>query len=476
MRKEYEMAIGLEVHVELSTNTKIFCGCSTKFGKQPNTQTCPVCTGMPGALPVLNKKVVEYALKAGIALDCEINQYSMFDRKNYFYPDKPQGYQISQLYFPICYDGQLEINTDIGKKQVRIHEIHMEEDAGKLMHDEEEKTSLVDFNRSGVPLIEIVTEPDMKNAEEVIAFLEKLRCIMQYLEISDCKLQEGSMRVDVNLSVHPMVEKKLGTRTEMKNLNSFKAVERAIDAERKRQIDILQNGGVVTQETRRWDDNSGNSFAMRTKEDAKDYRYFPDPDLMPLQIDDVWIEQIKKEQPELREEKQNRYQIEYQLSKYDAAIITESKELSVFFEKVVERYNKPKKVVNWISGEVLRCLKEGHMTINEMRLSPENFALLVELVEDNVVNKNIAKEVFTEIFYSNENPKEFIEKNRLGMVSDMVFLEKIVDEVMREYDGAVSEYREGKVKVLGFLIGQVMKRSQGKANPIHIEDIFKQKM
>ena len=333
MSKQYETDIGLEVHVELATRTKIFCGCSTAFGGAPNTHTCPVCTGMPGSLPVLNKKVVDYALRVGLAANCKINQLCKFDRKNYFYPDNPQNYQISQLYLPICHDGWVEIETSAGKKKIRIHEMHMEEDAGKLIHDEWEDCSLVDYNRSGVPLIEIVSEPDMRSSEEVIAYLEKLRCMMQYLGVSDCKLQEGSMRADVNLSVREVGAEEFGTRTEMKNLNSFKAIARAIEGERERQIELIEEGKAVTQETRRWDDNKEYYYAMRSKEDAKDYRYFPDPDLPPIHISDAWIEKIKAEQPELREVKQARYQEEYGLPAYDAGILTESSLLGGLFEE-----------------------------------------------------------------------------------------------------------------------------------------------
>ena len=328
MSKIYETVIGLEVHVELATKTKIFCGCSTAFGGAPNTHTCPVCTGMPGSLPVLNKQVVEYAMAVGLATNCSITRYSKFDRKNYFYPDNPQNYQISQLYLPICHDGYIPIDTPAGEKKIRIHEIHMEEDAGKLIHDEWEDCSLVDYNRSGVPLIEIVSEPDMRSSDEVIAYLERLRLLVQYLGASDCKLQEGSMRADVNLSVREVGSETFGTRTEMKNLNSFKAIARAIEGERARQIELLEEGRKVIQETRRWDDNKEYSYAMRSKEDAKDYRYFPDPDLPPVCISDEWLESVRAALPELQPEKMARYQSEYGLSEYDSRILTESKKMA----------------------------------------------------------------------------------------------------------------------------------------------------
>ncbi len=361
MSKQYETVIGLEVHVELATKTKIFCACSTEFGGAPNTHTCPVCTGMPGSLPVLNKQVVEYALAVGLAANCQINQYCKFDRKNYFYPDNPQNYQISQLYLPICHDGFVEIHTPAGKKKIGIHEIHMEEDAGKLIHDEWEDCSLVDFNRSGVPLIEIVSEPDMRSGDEVIAYLEKLRLIIQYLGASDCKLQEGSMRADVNLSVREAGSAELGTRTEMKNLNSFKAIARAIEGERKRQIELIEEGKQIVQETRRWDDNKESSYAMRSKEDARDYRYFPDPDLPPVAISDEWIRSIRARQPELRTEKMARYQEEFKLSEYDADIITASKHMADIFEAVTAVCHKPKEAANWLMVEAMRLLKEHDM-------------------------------------------------------------------------------------------------------------------
>ena len=359
MAKQYETVIGLEVHVELATKTKIFCGCSTAFGGEPNTHTCPVCTGMPGSLPVLNKKVLEYAVAVGLAAGCDITRYCKFDRKNYFYPDNPQNYQISQLYLPICRNGKVEIETEAGKKPVRIHEIHMEEDAGKLVHDEWEDCSLVDFNRSGVPLIEIVSEPDMRNAQEVIAYLEKLRMIIQYLGASDCKLQEGSMRADVNLSVREAGTEAFGVRTEMKNLNSFKAIARAIEGERERQIDLLESGECVVQETRRWDDAKGESYAMRSKEDAQDYRYFPDPDLVPIVIDDAFLEEIQSRQPEFREEKMRRYREEFDIPDYDIEIITGSKHMADIFEATVALGSQPKKVSNWLMVETLRLLKIG---------------------------------------------------------------------------------------------------------------------
>ena len=360
--KNYETVIGLEVHVELATKTKIFCSCSTAFGGAPNTHTCPVCTGMPGSLPVLNRQVVEYAMAVGLATNCDITRYGKFDRKNYFYPDNPQNYQISQLYLPICRNGHVDIETSAGKKSIGIHEIHMEEDAGKLIHDEWEDCSLVDYNRSGVPLIEIVSEPDMRSADEVIAYLEKLRLIIQYLGASDCKLQEGSMRADVNLSVREVGAEKFGTRTEMKNLNSFKAIARAIEGEKARQIELIEEGKAVIQETRRWDDNKEYSYAMRSKEDAQDYRYFPEPDLVPVVISEEWLEEVRSRQPELRDEKMARYRREYDIPDYDIEILTGSKHMADLFEETIAICGKPKEVSNWLMVETMRLLKEKNQT------------------------------------------------------------------------------------------------------------------
>ena len=468
--KQYETVIGLEVHVELATKTKIFCGCSTEFGGAPNTHTCPVCTGMPGSLPVLNKKVVEFALKAGLAANCQIHQYCKFDRKNYFYPDNPQNYQISQLYLPICHDGWVEIETSAGKKKIRIHEMHMEEDAGKLIHDEWEDCSLVDYNRSGVPLIEIVSEPDMRSSEEVIAYLEKLRCMMQYLGVSDCKLQEGSMRADVNLSVREVGAEEFGTRTEMKNLNSFKAIARAIEGERERQIELIEEGKVVTQETRRWDDNKEYSYAMRSKEDAKDYRYFPDPDLPPIHISDAWIEKIKAEQPELREVKQARYQEEYGLPAYDAGILTESRHLAGLFEETAAIYGNAKKTANWFMGEVLRLTKDKAMDPEQVSFLPKHLADLLVMVEKSEVSPQNAKKVFEKVFEEDIDPVAYIEEHGLKIVEDTGLLEETINRILDANPGPLSELLGGKDKVMGFFVGQIMKEMKGKANPASVRE------
>ncbi len=427
MAKQYETVIGLEVHVELATRTKIFCGCSTAFGAAPNTHTCPVCTGMPGSLPVLNRQVVEYAMAIGLATNCRITRVCKFDRKNYFYPDNPQNYQISQLYLPIARDGYVEIEAGDTKKKVRIHEMHMEEDAGKLIHDEWDDTSLVDYNRSGVPLVEIVSEPDMRSAEEVIAYLEKLRQIIQYLGASDCKLQEGSMRADVNLSVREAGSSQFGTRTEMKNLNSFKAISHAIEGERERQIELLEEGKAVIQETRRWDDNKESSYAMRSKEDAQDYRYFPEPDLVPIVISDEWIEAVKSRQPELRAEKLERYKKEFDIPRYDAEIITESKSMADLFEAATSICKKPKKVSNWLMVETMRLMKEHGMEPEDLKFSPENLAKLINLADAGVVNSSVAKEVFEKVFSEDVDPEQYVEEHGLKTVHDEGALKAVLE-------------------------------------------------
>lgn len=474
MSKQYETVIGLEVHVELATKTKIFCACSTEFGGAPNTHTCPVCTGMPGSLPALNKQVVEYALAVGLAVNCQINQYCKFDRKNYFYPDNPQNYQISQLYLPICHDGCVEIDTPTGKKKIGIHEIHMEEDAGKLIHDEWEDCSLVDYNRSGVPLIEIVSEPDMRSGDEVIAYLEKLRLIIQYLGASDCKLQEGSMRADVNLSVREAGSSELGTRTEMKNLNSFKAIARAIEGEQKRQIELIEEGKPVVQETRRWDDNKESSYAMRSKEDARDYRYFPDPDLPPVVISDEWIGNIKSRQPELRTEKMARYQQEFKLSEYDADIITGSKHMADIFETVTAICQKPKEAANWLMVEAMRLLKEHDMDPEEMTFSAENLAKLIILVDNGTINRTMGKEVFEKIFADNIDPEQYVEENGLKVVNDEGELRRVIDGIVSANPQSVEDYHSGKEKAFGFLVGQTMRSMKGKADPGAVNRILKE--
>ena len=473
--KDYEVVIGLEVHVELATKTKIFCGCSTEFGGAPNSHTCPVCTGMPGSLPVLNKKVVEYAAAVGLATNCTITQDCKFDRKNYFYPDNPQNYQISQLYLPICRNGHVDVTLSDGtEKTIRIHEIHMEEDAGKLVHDEWEGVSYVDYNRSGVPLIEIVSEPDMRSAEEVIAYLTKLRTTIQYLGASDCKLQEGSMRADVNLSVRERGSSEFGTRTETKNLNSFAAIERAIKAETARQIDLIEAGEKVVQETRRWNDDKEYSYAMRSKEDAQDYRYFPDPDLVPIHISDEYLAELKAKQPEFKDEKKARYIEEFGLPEYDAEILTDSKKFTEIFEEATAICNQPKKVSNWIMGETMRLMKENSVDAEDLKFSAENLAKLIKLVDDRVINGGVAKEVFEKVFADNIDPEKYVNDNGLVTVQDDNALKEACQAAIDNNPKAVEDYRGGKEKALGALVGQVMKAMKGKADPGSVNKMLRE--
>ena len=474
MAKHYETVIGLEVHVELATKTKIFCSCSTEFGGAPNTHTCPVCTGMPGSLPVLNKQVVEYAMAVGLATNCTITQNCKFDRKNYFYPDNPQNYQISQLYLPICRNGHVDIEVDGKEKAIRIHEIHMEEDAGKLIHDPVTDCSLVDFNRSGVPLIEIVSEPDMRSAEEVIAYLEKLRLIIQYLGASDCKLQEGSMRADVNLAVREYGSKEFGTRTEMKNLNSFKAIARAIEGETERQIDLLEEGKTVIQETRRWDDEEEYSYPMRSKEDAQDYRYFPDPDLVPVVISDEWLEEVRSRQPELRDDKMIRYEEEFGLPEYDIEILTSTKHLADLFEATNEIVQKPKEVSNWLMGETMRLVKEQDMDIDDISFSPKHLAALIQMIDQGEINRKVGKQVFEEVFKHDIEPAEYVEKHGLKSMNDEGALRKTIEEIVAANPKSVEDYNAGKKKAIGFLVGQTMRATKGKADPGMVNKILKE--
>lgn len=475
MAKQYETVIGLEVHVELATKTKIFCGCSTAFGGAPNSHTCPVCTGIPGSLPVLNKQVLQYAIAVGLATNCDITRNGKFDRKNYFYPDNPQNYQISQLYLPICRNGYVEIETeDGGKKKVGIHEIHMEEDAGKLIHDEWEDATLVDYNRSGVPLIEIVSEPDMRSADEVIAYLEKLRLLIQYLGASDCKLQEGSMRADVNLSVREVGATEFGTRTEMKNLNSFKAIAHAIEGEKARQIDLIESGEKVVQETRRWDDTKEASYAMRSKEDAQDYRYFPDPDLVPIVVSEEMIDNIRKEQPEFREEKMARYKEVYDIPDYDIDIITNTKRMADLFEQTVALGAQPKKVSNWLMGETLRLLKERSMDPEDIRFTPAELSSLIAMVDKKEINTSVAKEVFEAMFDGGVDPVKYVDEKGLKTVHDEGALRKTIEEVVANNPQAVEDYHNGKEKAIGALVGQTMKAMKGKADPSLINQILRE--
>ena len=467
MSKEYEVVIGLEVHVELSTKTKIFCGCSTEFGGAPNTHVCPVCSGMPGSLPVLNKEVVNKAISVGLATNCEITRNSKFDRKNYFYPDNPQNYQISQLYYPICRNGHVDIETGDGvKKAIRIHEIHMEEDAGKLIHDPVTDDTYVDFNRSGVPLIEIVSEPDMRSADEVVAYLEKLRETIIYLGASDCKLNEGSMRADVNLSIREKGSEEFGTRTESKNLNSFRAIRRCIENEIGRQIDILEEGGTVVLETRRWDDEKGYSYPMRSKEDAQDYRYFPDPDLVPIVVSDEWIDEIRAAQPEFRDAKKARYKEEFDLPDYDIDQITGSKKMSEIFEGAVAEGADPKKASNWLMVETMRLMKDKNIDAESLRFSAKNLAALIKLVDSKEINGGVAKEVFEKaVFLDDMDPVKYVADNNMSTKADSGELLSVVKKAIEANPKAVEDIRNGKQKAIGAIVGFVMKEMKGKCDP-----------
>ncbi len=464
----WEIIMGIEVHVELNTKTKAFCSCTTQFGGDPNTHCCPICTGMPGALPVLNEKVLESAIKSGLALNCSITQYNKFDRKNYFYPDLPKAYQISQLYLPFARNGKLDITTKSGvKKTIGIHEIHMEEDAGKLNHVAERGISMADYNRCGVPLLEIVSKPDFRSSEEVIAYLEKLKSTFEYLEISDCKIQEGSMRADVNLSVRRIGDTKFGTRTEMKNIGSFKAIEKAIEYESKRQIMAIENGEEIIQETRRWDETMGKSISMRSKENAQDYRYFPEPDIPPILISDEMIEEIRSSLPEMAETKKERYINEYGLSDYDSNILTSNKILANLFEETVLCCNEPKEVANWILGQVLYLASNKNMEYEDIKIRPEIFAEFVKVIVKGTVNRKTGRDIFEIIFEGDEgfDVNKYISDNNLAMVNDDGAMVEIVKQVIDANPQSVEDFKAGKTKVVGFLIGQCMKALKGKGNP-----------
>lgn len=473
---KWETVIGLETHVELATRTKMFCSCSAAFGGSPNTRCCPVCMGLPGTLPVLNETVVELAVRAGLALNCDITHRSQFDRKNYFYPDLPKGYQTSQLYLPIARDGSVRIRLEDGReKAVGICELHMEEDAGKLIHDPRGGQTKVDFNRCGVPLIEIVTRPDFGDGDEVVAYLEELRAILQYLGVSDCKLQEGSLRCDVNLSVRQAGSGELGTRTEMKNLGSFRAVRRAIEFESRRQIRVLESGGQVVQETRRWDEDGNVSLSMRSKEDARDYRYFPEPDLPALELDEEYLSRLRARQPELPGEKRRRYEAEFGLSSYDAGMISGQKKLAELFEQTVTLGAEPKTAANWILGQVLRQLSVRGVGVDRLTLHPDTLASVITLVEDGTVNRNTAVQVFEAVFDGGD-PKEYIRRHGLEQVTDTGLVERTVEEVLRQNPVAVAEFRAGKEKSFGFLVGQTMRRLGGKANPQLVNKLLRGKL
>ncbi len=476
MSKEFETVIGLEVHAELKTDTKIFCGCKTAFGAEPNTQICPLCSGFPGALPVLNKKVVELSIKTGLALNAEIAAHCQFDRKNYFYPDLPSAYQISQLFLPICLNGSLDIEVDGEKKRIRINRAHMEEDAGKLIHEGTITTtafSLVDLNRAGVPLLEIVSEPDMRSAQEARIYLEKLRSILLFAQVSDARMEEGSIRCDANVSVRRRGEEKLGVRTEIKNLNSFKALERAIEYEARRHREVIEDGGTLIQETRTWDDEKGITRSMRSKEEAEDYRYFPDVDIPPIYIDPLWVEEIKKTLPEMPEQAQQRLRDDYDLPEYDAAIITATPYSLQFFDRCVTLYPEAKTVSNWMMGELSRLLNQHNMEIQQCLIAPDMLADMLKLIDDGTISGKMAKSVFDEMFASGNSPARIIKEQGMVQITDEDVLGEIIAGVIANNPGVVEDYKSGKEKARGFLVGQVMKATKGQANPAAVQKILK---
>lgn len=473
---EYSTVCGLEVHTELATATKIFCSCSTEFGGEPNTHVCEICSGMPGTLPVLNERVLEFAVRTGLATNCEITMYNKFDRKNYFYPDLPKAYQISQLYLPICRNGYIEINDSIngGKKKVRIHEIHMEEDAGKLVHDEWSDCTLVNYNRCGVPLLEIVSEPDIASADEAVEYVEKLRAILQFCGVSDCKMQEGSLRADVNVSVMEKGSKEFGTRTEMKNINSFKAIHNAVESEAQRQIEIIEDGGRVVQETRRWDDSKGTSYAMRSKEDAQDYKYFPDPDLPPVLLTDEYVENIRASLPELPEAKRERYMTEFKLSEYDTSMICSSVAYVKLFERTVEITGNPKDSANWIMGELMKMLNDTQTLPENMSFRADSLGEIINMLNSNKISRDSAKKVFGAVFTDDVIPADYVKENDMETVSDTGAIKAVIEEVIASNQKAVDEYKEGKEKSFNFLIGQSMRALKGKAPAAEVTKILKE--
>ena len=480
MAKQYETVIGLEVHIELATKTKIFCGCSTEFGGAPNTHTCPVCTGMPGSLPVLNKQVVEYAMAIGLATNCKITQVCKFDRKNYYYPDLPKNFQTSQFDLPICEHGYLDVEVEGEKRRIRITRAHMEEDAGKLVHHGTSITdsdySLVDYNRTGTPLLEIVSEPDMRSAKEAVAYMEKMRAILQYVGISDCRMEEGSLRCDANVSVRPVGQKELGTKTEIKNINSFKGVERAIEYEAMRQAELLEDGGKVVQETRTWDEKEGVTKSMRTKEEANDYRYFPEPDLVPFTVSDEYIENIRKSLPELPDARKERYMKEFGLSSEDAVFMTNDKATADYFEAAVDAGADPKACVNWLMGEFASQLSTDGIEIAKAPVSAENLAALLKLISKGTISGKIAKKVFATMWKEGGNPEEIVKAQGLVQISDTAELSKLVDEVVGKNPKAVEDFKAGKKKAVGALVGQIMKATKGKANPRVINELLNKKL
>jgi aspartyl-tRNA(Asn)/glutamyl-tRNA(Gln) amidotransferase subunit B len=476
---EYEPVIGLEVHAQLLTRSKLFCGCSTAFGEEPNTLTCPVCTGQPGSLPVLNRRAVEFSIKLGLATSCRIAPHSLFARKNYFYPDLPKGYQISMYEYPLAIDGFIEINADGKKKRISIIRIHMEEDAGKLKHGETSETapySYVDFNRTGVPLVEIVSGPDIRSPQEAGDYLRRLRAILQYLDICTGNMEEGSFRCDANVSIRPKGQKEFGTRTELKNMNSFRHVERALEYEIKRQVSVLDEGDEVVQETRLWDPDEGITVSMRGKEEAHDYRYFPDPDLVPLQVDEAWVEEIRKSLPELPEAKKDRFLKSYQIPEYDAEILTLTKAMANYYEECVRVYPEPKTVSNWMMGDLLKELKRDDREIDQCPVTPQHLAEMLALIKNGTISGKIAKDVFEEMYRTGDRPERIVKERGWVQIQDGSEIENAVMRVMEANPKLVEDYRKGKDKLFGYFVGEVMKATKGKANPKLLNELLKKKL
>ncbi|HBT80008.1 MAG: Asp-tRNA(Asn)/Glu-tRNA(Gln) amidotransferase subunit GatB [Selenomonas sp.] len=477
---KYEAVIGLEIHCELKTKTKIFCGCATGFGADENTHVCPVCLGLPGVLPTVNKRVVEFAIKAGLATNCEINRYSKFDRKNYYYPDLPKNWQTSQYDLPICKNGWVDIDVDGEKRRIRLTRIHMEEDAGKLVHSgttiKDSLTSDVDYNRTGVPLLEIVSEPDMRSSEEARAYMEKIKAIMEYIDVSNCRMEEGNLRADVNVSLRPVGTKELGTRTEMKNINSFKGLVDAIDYEIERQTEVLEDGGHVVQETRTWDPARGITLSMRSKENAHDYRYMPEPDLPPIVTSEETIEKYRKELPELPDARRARYEKDYGLSDYDAGIITSTRAMAEYYDAVVAAGADPKLAANWIMGDLAKQLNEESLDITQSPVDAQRLGAMIKLIMANTISGKIAKKVFKEMWTSSDDPEKIVKDKGLVQITDVSAIEGVVDEVIAKNPKAVEEYKGGKKKAIGALVGQVMKATKGKANPQMVNQLLAKKL
>ena len=479
MDKNYETVIGLEVHVQLDTDSKIFCSCSTEFGSEPNTNTCPVCLGLPGTLPVLNKKAVDYLVMTGLALNCEIATYSKFDRKNYFYPDLPKAYQISQYDLPIAKDGFIEVETEAGTHKIGITRIHLEEDAGKLIHEgsiDRSSGSLVDYNRTGVPLAEIVSEPDIRTPEQAREYLNYLKKTLEYLGVSDCNMEEGSLRCDANISLRPRGNKEFGTKVELKNMNSFKAIEKALAYEQKRQRQMIEAEETIVQETRTWDEDKSKTISMRGKEEANDYRYFPEPDLVPLEINESWENEIKEKLPELPAVRKKRFIEDYDLPEYDADVLTDSRELADLFEECVSEYEDAKEVSNWIMGEFLRLVNEEKMEVEETKITGQLLGKMLKMMDEGVISSKIAKTVFEEMFYTGKDPEDIVEEKGLKQISDEDKLEKLVEEIIEDNPDVIEDIRNGKDKAIGYLVGQVMKETKGKANPQMVNKMFKEKI